>query len=89
MRLAWLYRHGGHYAAGRLDFTVIGAAVNEASRMEKMCKDLDLPLLASETFVAGCPDLLHHVGRFDLPGTGHARELFTIGPYHERERCHG
>ncbi len=72
--------YGNIGAAGRLDFTVIGAAVNEASRMEKMCKELELPLLASETFVAGCPDLLHHVGRFELPGTGHTRHLFTIGP---------
>jgi adenylate cyclase len=78
--------YGNVGAAGRLDFTVIGAAVNEASRMEKMCKDLDLPLLASETFAAGCPGLLHHVGRCDLPGTGHSRQLFTIGPYHERRK---
>lgn len=75
--------YGNVGAGGRLDFTVIGAAVNEASRMEKMCKDLKLPLLASETFAAGCPGLLHHVGRCDLPGTGHARELFTIGPCRE------
>ncbi len=52
--------------------------------MEKMCKDFELPLLASETFAAGCPGLPYHVGRCNLPGTGHARQLFTIGPYHER-----
>ena len=76
--------YGNIGAAGRLDFTVIGAAVNEASRMEKMCKELELPLLASETFAAGCPGLLRHVGRRNPPGTGDVRELFTISPYHER-----
>ena len=76
--------YGNIGAAGRLDFTVIGAAVNEASRMEKMCKDLELTLLASETFAAGCPGLLRHGGRHNLPGTGDARELYTISPNHER-----
>ncbi len=75
--------YGNVGAAGRLDFTVIGAAVNEASWMENLCKKLEMPLLASETFAAGCPGLLQHVGRRNLPGTGRARELFTIGPYRE------
>ena len=31
----------------RLEFTVIGAAANEAARLESMCKTLDRPLVLS------------------------------------------
>lgn len=71
--------YGNIGAAGRLDFTVIGPAVNEANRMEKMCKDLELPLLASETFAAGCPGLLKPADQNTPPGTDSSPGLFTIG----------
>ena len=34
----------------RLDFTVIGPAVNEASRIAAMCRSVDQPLLVSAAF---------------------------------------
>ena len=37
-------------SADRLDFTVIGPAVNEASRIEALCAQHDVNLLVSETF---------------------------------------
>ena len=37
----------------RLDFTVIGPAVNEASRIAAMCRSVDQPVLMSSAF-AGC-----------------------------------
>jgi adenylate cyclase len=35
----------------RLDFTVIGPGVNEASRLEGLCAVFDVPLVASGRFV--------------------------------------
>ena len=37
-------------ASSRLDFTAIGAAVNEVTRIESLCKPLQTPLLLSEPF---------------------------------------
>ncbi len=67
----------------RLDFTVIGPAVNEVSRIASMCRSVDQPLLMSSAFVAG----LHHrrqdflsVGRYALRGVAAPQELFTVDP---------
>jgi adenylate cyclase len=67
----------------RLDFTVVGPAVNEVSRIAAMCRSADQPLLVSAGFAealghAGPP--LASVGRFALRGVGRAQELFTLDP---------
>jgi adenylate cyclase len=66
----------------RLDFTVLGPAVNEASRIAAMCRSLDQPLLASAAFAA-VDDVKHRlvsVGRYALRGVAHPQELFTLDP---------
>jgi adenylate cyclase len=67
----------------RLDFTVIGPAVNEVSRIAAMCRSVDQPLLISEAFAA-CVSASEHplvsVGRYALRGVGRAQELFTLDP---------
>jgi adenylate cyclase len=64
----------------RLDFTVIGPAVNEASRIAAMCRSADQPLLVSAAFaeVGDIKNRLVSVGRFALRGVSHSQELFTL-----------
>jgi adenylate cyclase len=66
----------------RLDFTVIGPAVNEASRIAAMCRSIDQPVLMSSALanVGGIKSRLLSVGRYALRGVAHAQELFTLDP---------
>jgi adenylate cyclase len=67
----------------RLDFTVIGPAVNEVSRIASMCRSVDQALLMSSAFVDGLrqrrQDFLS-VGRYALRGVAAPQELFTVDP---------
>ncbi len=66
----------------RLDFTVIGPAVNEASRIAAMCRSVDQPVLISSAF-AEVGDMKRHlvsVGRYALRGVARPQELFTPDP---------
>ncbi|MGA7879341.1 MAG: adenylate/guanylate cyclase domain-containing protein [Terrimicrobiaceae bacterium] len=66
----------------RLDFTVVGPAVNEVSRIVSMCRSADRDLLASAEFVAASsPDdqmQFASAGRFALRGVRRPQELFTV-----------
>jgi adenylate cyclase len=68
----------------RLDFTVVGPAVNEVSRIAAMCRSVDRPLVLSADFAAASPPeaRAHFVslGRYALRGVGRAQELFTLDP---------
>ena len=66
----------------RLDFTVLGPAVNEASRIAAMCRSVDQPVLMSATFanVGDIKRRLVSVGRYALRGVAHPQELFTFDP---------
>lgn len=73
----------------RLDFTVVGPAVNEVSRVASMCRSVDRLLLVSEDFCRVTPAdaraRLVSVGRFALRGVGRAQELYTLDPALVRE----
>jgi adenylate cyclase len=66
----------------RLDFTVLGPAVNEASRIAAMCRSIDQPILMSAAFanVGDIKRRLVSVGRYALRGVAHPQELFTLDP---------
>ena len=83
--------YGNIGSVDRLDFTVVGPAVNETSRIASMCRSVDRPVLISSAFAEALPDAerrdLVSVGRFALRGVGraqgaiHARsELLIVEP---------
>lgn len=70
--------YGNIGAANRLDFTVIGAAVNLTSRLEGLCGRLGEPLVASAAFAAACGLALRPLGRFALKGLEGEVEAFGL-----------
>jgi adenylate cyclase len=73
--------YGNIGAAERLDFTVVGTAVNEASRIEGMCRPLQRKVLMSNTFYEAaetCHGRMISLGFHALRGIREPQELFTI-----------
>jgi adenylate cyclase len=62
----------------RLEFTVIGAAANEAARVEAMTKELRKPVLTSAAFAAAYRQTLVSLGKYPLKGLEGEHELFTL-----------
>jgi adenylate cyclase len=62
----------------RIQFTVVGAAANEAARIEALCKTLDTSLLVSEHVAKHAPCEWRSVGRHQLRGVEKPIELFTL-----------
>ena len=71
--------YGNIGTADRLDFTVIGPAVNLTSRLEGLCRALGLDLLVSDTFagMCACADY-RSLGTHNLPGISRPIEVFTV-----------
>lgn len=74
--------YGNIGSLDRLDFTVVGPAVNEASRIATMCRSGEQPVLVSQAFAAvdGMRGRLVSVGRYALRGVERPQELFTLEP---------
>jgi adenylate cyclase len=76
--------YGNIGSKDRLDFTVVGPAVNEANRISSMCSSIGRNILTSAAFLNALPEHeranFASVGRFALRGVGRAQELFTLEP---------
>ena len=73
--------YGNVGTAERLDFTAIGPVINEATRLEALCKEVGRNLLVSDSFVRAAPALrpqLRSLGRHRLRGVREEREVYTI-----------
>jgi adenylate cyclase len=75
--------YGNFGSRTRLDFTVLGPAVNEASRIADMCRSLDRRVIVSSAFAAASGNRraeMVSLGRYALKGVGRPQELFTLDP---------
>src|SRR3954454_12989021 len=73
--------YGNIGGSDRLDFTVVGPAVNEVSRIAGMCRSAEQEVLVSSAFAAALgPERarLVSVGRYALRGVGGAPGLCTL-----------
>jgi adenylate cyclase len=74
--------YGNVGAVDRLDFTVIGPAVNEVARIETLCEPLGRSVLVSASFAAALadPTRLEPLGAHPLRGVREPRGLYALRP---------
>jgi adenylate cyclase len=76
--------YGNIGSKDRLDFTVVGPAVNEVSRIAAMCRSAERNVLLSAAFAEATAAAerarLVSVGRYALRGVERPQELFTLVP---------
>jgi adenylate cyclase len=75
--------YGNVGATDRLDFTVVGPAVNEVARIEALCGPLGHTVLTSAEFAAAVNDVdnrLVSLGHHDLRGVRVVKEIFGLAP---------
>jgi len=70
--------YGNIGAPSRLDFTVIGPAVNHATRIEKLAAKLDRRVVTSASFADAADAPLVSLGTHSLIGVIEPQEVFTL-----------
>jgi adenylate cyclase len=72
-----LVLYGNIGTPNRIEFTVIGAAANEAARIESLCKSLGVDLILSEHVARHLTERPRSLGKHSLRGVGEPIELFA------------
>ncbi len=73
--------YGNIGSQDRLDFTVVGPAVNEVSRIEALSRSIDREIILSAAFARAAAESgvrLVSLGRYALRGVARPQELFTL-----------
>ncbi|WP_406649899.1 adenylate/guanylate cyclase domain-containing protein [Aliisedimentitalea scapharcae] len=70
--------YGNIGSPGRLDFTVLGGAVNVASRIEGLTKSLGHRVLATHAIADATPNLFTARGSHNVRGLAHPVDLFSL-----------
>ncbi|MCH8037688.1 MAG: adenylate/guanylate cyclase domain-containing protein [Proteobacteria bacterium] len=70
--------YGNVGAADRLDFTVIGPAVNLVSRLDHLSADLGQPIVVSASVTRASRRAFRSLGRHKLKGIAEPQEAFTL-----------
>ncbi len=73
--------YGNIGAENRLDFTVVGPAVNMAARIQTMCRSLEQELIISSALAGSAVrerKRIVSIGRYALRGVREPQELFTL-----------
>ncbi len=70
--------YGNVGAPDRLDFTVMGPAVNRTARLESLTKTLGSPLLMSGEFAARIDAGTHSLGHHEMKGVAEPQEVFGL-----------
>ena len=76
--------YGNIGAPNRLDFTVIGPAVNHAARLEKFASELGRHVVTSASFAAAAGGSFESLGRHHLRGVREPQEVFAPKQDHAR-----
>lgn len=70
--------YGNLGTAQRMQFTIVGAAANEAARLADMCKELGRWVVVSSAFPRCFPDQMVSLGYHPLRGINAPQEIFTL-----------
>ncbi|MFQ5756635.1 MAG: adenylate/guanylate cyclase domain-containing protein [Acidiferrobacterales bacterium] len=70
--------YGNVGAPDRLDFTVIGPAVNRTARLENLTKELGVPLLLSDDFARQTDRPIYSCGSHRMNGVAEPQSVFTL-----------
>jgi len=70
--------YGNVGAPARLDFTVMGVAVNRTARLESLTKELDCPVLVSGDFNKQINKIGQYQGDYSVKGVKQALDVFSV-----------